>query len=100
MRAGPAGFSGRGLQAFSWRPGGRSAGFFLAAGRPICRLSLGGVLCQAEWRWWGETDFPATPGLQAFPAGPAGFFLAAGRPACRLFLGSRAAFLGGRPGGF
>ena len=24
------------------------------------------VLCQAEWRWSWETDFPATPGLRAF----------------------------------
>jgi len=27
------------------------------------------VLCPAEWRWWWETDFPATPGLQAFQPG-------------------------------
>jgi len=53
------------------------AGFFLAAGRPICRLSLGGRAAD----------------LQA----------QAGRLACRLFLGGRAADLQAfswRPGGF
>jgi len=53
---------GLGLQAVSWRQGGRCSGLLLAAGRPISRLFLGNRPADLQAVPWQPADLQASFG--------------------------------------